>query len=78
MGTLQVQNAYKRRGFASLVVKAFAVLLAQSGQDTLALVYEHNKASHQLFLKLGFQAFSNAYHMKAFHNEIGIEWSEDA
>jgi len=61
LAALQVDNKYKRRGFGSLVVKTLSQDIAALGDDVTAEIYPKNKASSNLFIKLGFQVIDQCY-----------------
>lgn len=55
VGILQVRNEFRKKGFGSLLVKAFSKLAVQSyNVDITAHIVVSNEASKILFKQLGF------------------------
>ncbi|XP_070075808.1 uncharacterized protein [Drosophila takahashii] len=55
LAALQVKPIYKRRGFGAMIVKEYSRREAVQGHDTITEVGSENKASLNLFTKLGFR-----------------------
>nr|XP_017000772.2 uncharacterized protein LOC108059835 [Drosophila takahashii] len=55
LAALQVKPIYKRRGFGAMIVKEYSRREAVQGRDTITEVGSENKASLNLFTKLGFR-----------------------
>ncbi|GLV42198.1 uncharacterized protein CBL_03785 [Carabus blaptoides fortunei] len=53
---LQTDEKFRRRGYASLLIKIFAKQLAQRGIDPTTIIYRNNIGSQKLFTGLGFEA----------------------
>lgn len=51
---LQTEVAHKRKGYASLVMKAFAKEIGEEGYWTVVTVLPDNRAAIDAFEKLGF------------------------
>lgn len=56
LALLQVDNQHKRKGYGSLIAKAFSKQIAESySLDVGATVVHENLASRTMFEKIGFQ-----------------------
>nr|XP_044249523.1 uncharacterized protein LOC108064170 [Drosophila takahashii] len=56
LAALQVKPSYQRRGFGATIVKEYSRREAEQGRDTITeIVFSENKASLNLFQKLGFR-----------------------
>lgn len=77
LGALQVGEKFKRRGIGSLVTLAMCKILANSDKDTFALVGNHNIASQNMFLKLGFKHTDDAFWLRTFPLDEKFEWRDD-
>lgn len=55
MGGLHVVDAYKRRGFGTLLVKALSRRIADAGDVVAGEVENENRASKAMLTNLGFQ-----------------------
>ncbi|CAD7092443.1 unnamed protein product [Hermetia illucens] len=55
LGTLQVAESHKRKGFGSLIVRAMAKAIGETGYDVFAPVVFDNYPSLNMFEKLGFK-----------------------
>ncbi|KAH8351764.1 hypothetical protein KR084_010275 [Drosophila pseudotakahashii] len=55
LAALQVKPSYKRRGFGVMIVKEYSRREAEQGRDIITEVVPENKASLNLFKKLGFR-----------------------
>jgi len=60
MVVLQTLEEYKRRGYASLVVRAMSRDIAEEGHNPLGTVVTTNSPSQGMFAKLGFQILDYA------------------
>lgn len=58
MGMLQTLEEHKQKGYAKVVVNAFAKRLAERRISTTLFIIEGNTASESLFQKLGFKSIS--------------------
>ncbi|XP_034472645.1 uncharacterized protein LOC117780291 isoform X2 [Drosophila innubila] len=76
LAALQVDNKYKRRGFGSLVVKTLSQDIAALGDDVIAEIYPKNKASSNLFSKLGFQVIDQCYWINTAPATGKFTWPE--
>ena len=74
MGTLHVRESYRKQGLASLLIKALSQKVALDGEDVFVQIYEFNKASKELFQKLGFQFINQVMMTKAFKVEDSMVW----
>ncbi|KAH8329274.1 hypothetical protein KR074_006738, partial [Drosophila pseudoananassae] len=76
LGALQVKEAYKRRGFGSLVTREISHLLASQGHDVMALVGPTNKASSGMFTKLGFTVIDRCVWLRTEPRNGTFVWPE--
>lgn len=77
LGALQVRKKFMRRGVGSLVTSAMCKILANDDMDTFALVGDHNFASQNMFVKLGFKHVDDAYWLRTFPADEKFEWSDE-
>lgn len=75
LGNLQVKDTYRRRGIGSLIVKAMTKAIADSGDDVFASVYAINKASRNMFEKIGFKVVDTLYWMTV-EPSVPFEWND--
>ncbi|KAH8271810.1 hypothetical protein KR044_006500 [Drosophila immigrans] len=61
LAALQVDNAYKRRGFGTVVIAALSRDIGALGDDVTAEVHAENIPSSSIFNKLGFQVIDQCY-----------------
>ncbi|XP_017012206.3 uncharacterized protein [Drosophila takahashii] len=61
LAALQVKPSYKRRGFGVMIVKEYSRREAEQGRDIITEVVSENKASLNLFKKLGFSIKDQCY-----------------
>ncbi|KAH8391800.1 hypothetical protein KR215_004095, partial [Drosophila sulfurigaster] len=61
LAVLQVDNAYKRRGFGTIVVAALSRGIGALGDDVGAEVHPENVPSSSIFNKLGFRVSDQCY-----------------
>ncbi|KAH8419374.1 hypothetical protein KR222_010038 [Zaprionus bogoriensis] len=76
LAALQVDSAYKRRGFGSLIVKALCRHISELGDDVTAEVYASNKPSVNMFTKLGFQIIGQCYWINVLPATAKFSWPE--
>ena len=60
---LQVEDKHKRKGYATILTKAMAKLLAEVGYDSHSSVLYDNIASSKTFLRVGFKNVGSIYWM---------------
>lgn len=76
LGALQVREEFMRKGLGSLLVTAMCKILANYDMDTFALVGIQNKASQNMFLKLGFKHSDDAYWLRTFPFDETFKWND--
>ncbi|EDW64938.1 uncharacterized protein [Drosophila virilis] len=76
LATLHVQNAYKRRGFGSLIVRALARRIADLGDDVTAEIYAENIPSVNMFNKLGFRVIDQCHWLNIAPAAGSFTWPE--
>lgn len=61
---LQTVKEAKRKGYATLVVKAFSRKLAEDNLDVIGYIVEENQASKKLFESIGFNFIGKSCFLK--------------
>ena len=78
LGSLYVLEDYRRRGLAELIIKKFALLLAERDEDCHTSIFHLNEASLRLFKRLGFEQGQDCFHLRAYNvNEDDVWPFED-
>jgi ribosomal protein S18 acetylase RimI-like enzyme len=75
LGALQVDENHFQRGFGTIVAKAMAKKLAESGKDTFALVGQQNIPSQKMFEKIGFKHVDDAYWLRTLPT-VDFHWTD--
>lgn len=71
---VQVDLDHRRQGLATLVCKALAKQLAESGNDSCACIVTENESSIRMFERIGFKAVDDVVW---FGTEIGEQCDWD-
>lgn len=66
LGILQTLPEYKRRGYATLIIKVMSKDIAEDGHDPLGTVLVGNIASEGMFEKLGFHRMDKCSYIECF------------